>query len=60
MLNFIFGTPKKKIDRLKELREIYAKLKAEYPPQKISQDRKEYLRDTINAYGYRNMSYAKA
>ena len=60
MLNFIFGTPKKRIDRLKELREIYEKLKAEYPPQKISQDRKEYLRDTINAYGYLNISYARA
>lgn len=60
LFNLIFGTPKKKIDKLKELREIYAKLKLEYPSQKVTKERRDYLRDTINTYGYLNISYERA
>ncbi|MCD8377551.1 MAG: hypothetical protein LUB59_02045 [Candidatus Gastranaerophilales bacterium] len=59
MLDFLF---KKKTDlnRSQAVNEFYSKLKTVYNPDSVPQDRRNYLLDLMNKYGYIPYSYAKA
>ena len=61
MLNFLF----KKKDNISEnkadrLNSVYAKLKEKYNPEKIPDERKNFLKDKINLYGYLNYPFYMA
>jgi len=59
MLEFLF---KKKTDanRAHSVNEFYQKLKTVYKTESVSDERKEYLLDLMNKYGYVPYSYSKA
>ncbi len=61
MLDFLF----KKKDNISEnkadrLNSVYAKLKEKYNPEKIPDERKNFLKDKINLYGYLNYPFYMA
>ncbi len=61
MFNFLFGKRKSNIpNKQEQLNDIYAKLKEKYSPDSISEERKAFLRDKINLYGYLNYPYTLA
>ena len=59
MLNFLF---KKKVkeDKVQELNKFYSELKELYPFSTISDDRKKYLKEEVEKYGYLPYPHIKA
>lgn len=60
MLNFLFKKKKEDTKRDIQINDLYASLRALYPPSDISDDRKIYLKHTIKTYGYLPYPYIKA
>ena len=62
MFEFLFGKSKSKnkVDVLEKINSAYSSLRAEYCPDNISNDRKNFLKDKIDLYGYLNYPYAMA
>lgn len=59
MLDFLFKK-KEHSNRSKTVNEFYQQLKTVYNVESISDDRKNYLSDLMNKYGYIPYSYSKA
>ena len=61
MLEFLFGKKKNKEESMQDvLNEIYSKLREKYSPDNIPAERKNFLKDKINLYGYLNYPYVMA
>jgi len=61
MFGFLFGKKKTKEENKEELlNSVYSKLREKYNPDSISEERKTFLKDKINLYGYLNYPYAMA
>ena len=61
MLNFLFGKKNKNLVSKKDaLNEVYSKLRQAYNPDEIPEERKNFLKDKINLYGYLNYPYVMA
>ncbi len=62
MFDFLFGKKNNKTEenKLETVNSFYAKLRDKYNPDNISDERKAYLKDKINMYGYLNYPYIKA
>ena len=61
MLEFLFGKKQQQEERKdKQLNEIYSKLREKYNPDSIPEERKTFLKDKINLYGYLNYPYVMA
>ena len=59
MLDFLFKK-KTEFNRAQSVNEMYSALKDLYKPESISEERRNYLSDLINKYGYIPYSYSKA
>ncbi len=61
MLEFLFGKKKEQEERKdKQLNEIYSKIREKYNPDSIPEERKNFLKEKINLYGYLNYPYVMA
>ena len=61
MLNFLFGKKKNNcVSKKDALNTVYSKLREKYNPDLISEERKNFLKDKINLYGYLNYPYVMA
>ena len=60
MFGFLFGKKENKIPREKQINEIFSKLSTHYEVEKLSLDRKNYLRNIMIKNGYLNYPYIKA
>ena len=59
MLDFLFKK-KTEFNRAQSVNEMYSALKDLYKPESISEERRNYLSDLMNKYGYIPYSYSKA
>ena len=61
MFDFLFGKKEKnKINKQEVLNNVYSKLREKYNPDSIPEERKSFLKDKINLYGYLNYPYIMA
>ena len=61
MFDFLFGNNKKNVDsKLNRINYIYSKIKEKYNSDNISEERKQFLKDKMNLYGYLNYPYYMA
>ena len=60
MFEFLFGKKETKIPGEKQINDIFSKLSSHYGVEKISTERKNYLRNIMIKNGYLNYPYIKA
>lgn len=60
MLNFLFGKKDNGERKDIELNKIYNQLKSKYPFEEIPEERKNYLSEIMNKYGYLTYPFQKA
>lgn len=59
MLDFLFKK-KVKVLRSQKVNELYINLKKLYKPETVSDERRKYIQETMNKYGYIPYSYTRA